>query len=74
MAIGMVGIMAGLLALLVAALLWKGNRVGWFLVMLFLVLTAASGILLFPYGLILVPVAVLFLWYFLKTNVRMFFK
>ncbi|MDR0791444.1 MAG: hypothetical protein LBE47_02775 [Methanomassiliicoccaceae archaeon] len=73
-AAGYVGIAVGLLAVVVAVLLWKGNKLGWFLVMLYLVLLLIWMVLsLGWYGLIVLIVVVLLIWYFLSANVKAFF-
>jgi hypothetical protein len=72
-ALGAISIIVGLIALVVAYLLWKGISLGWFLALIFLGINAILGILSFPAGLLILIVTVLLIWYFLRPNVREFF-
>ena len=73
-AAGGVMIIVGIVALIAFFLLKNGNKIGWFLAMIFLVLNAISGILAFPTGLLTLVITVLLIWYFMRPNVRAFFS
>jgi hypothetical protein len=70
---GWSAIALGLITLIMVIFLWKGSKIGWFLVILFLIINLITGILAFPAGLILLLIVIFFLWYFFKPNVRKFF-
>ncbi|MCL1984194.1 MAG: hypothetical protein FWG58_02190 [Methanomassiliicoccaceae archaeon] len=70
---GGVMLIVGIVALIAFFLLKNGNKIGWFLAMIFLILNAISGILAFPAGLLTLVITVLLIWYFLRPNVREFF-
>jgi len=72
-ALGVVAVIIGLLVLVIFYFLWKGVKIGWYLVMIFLVLNAILGILSFPLGIVSLVLTILLIWYFMRPNVRAFF-
>ncbi|MDR0335264.1 MAG: hypothetical protein LBH69_05215 [Methanomassiliicoccaceae archaeon] len=69
----MLTLIIGILVLASAYMLWKGIKLGWYLALIVLVLTAIEGLLALWGGLLLLIVAVLLIWYFFRPNVRAFF-
>jgi lysylphosphatidylglycerol synthetase-like protein (DUF2156 family) len=72
-AVGVLTLIIGILVLASAYMLWKGIKLGWYLALIVLVLTAIEGLLALWGGLLLLIVAVLLIWYFFRPNVRAFF-
>jgi len=72
-AMGAIALIFGLLALLVSYLLWKGNKLGWYLVFVVLILNAIFGILALPAGLVEIVITIFLIWYFLRPKVRAYF-
>jgi hypothetical protein len=67
----------GLLLLFAVWLLWSGKAIGWYLVMVILVLDIVFGVYSLATGdftgLFGFAIAVFLAWYFLRPNVRAFF-
>jgi len=63
----------GLLTLIVAFLLWTGNKIGWYLAIIVLALNAISSIFQLPTGVVTIIVMVILIWYFFRPNVKEFY-
>ena len=72
-AAGVVAIITGIVALVVFFLLKNGNKLGWYLVMIFLILNAVFGLVFGGFGLLALIITIFLVWYFLRPNVRAFF-
>ncbi|MDR2866088.1 MAG: hypothetical protein LBV13_01590 [Methanomassiliicoccaceae archaeon] len=72
-AIGAIALIAGLIALVVTYMLWKGIKLGWYLVMVYLIILVIFGILSLPAGILSLIVVIVLIWYFFRPNVKEFF-
>ena len=73
-AMGAFSMIVGVLILILSYLLWKGIRIGWYLILILLAVYAIlAALTLFPYGLILTVVIIVLIWYFLRPDVKGFF-
>jgi len=73
LSLGAAFIILCVLTLLVSYLLWNGKSIGWYLVMVYLVIVAIVGIFALPVGILNLLITVLLIWYFFRPNVREFF-
>jgi hypothetical protein len=73
LAIGVWMIILGLLTLVVVYFLWNGKKIGWYLVMIYLVINAITGIISLPGGILNLLLTIVLIWYFFRPNVREFF-
>jgi len=72
-ALGVGCLIVGLLAFIVAYLLMKGIKLGWYLAVIFLIINAVIGILSLPAGILGLILTVVLIWYFFRPRVRAFF-
>ena len=72
-ALGVYSAVVGLLTLVVAFLLWTGNKLGWYLAIVVLILNAVSSIFQLPTGALTLVVMIILIWYFFRPNVKEFY-
>ena len=73
-AMGVFSVAMCIVVLALVYFLWKGVRIGWYFALILLTVYGILGaITFFPYGLALTAVMIIFIWYFLRPNVREFF-
>lgn len=72
-ALGVYSVIVGLLTLVVVFLLWTGNKLGWYLAIILLVLNAIQGIISLPTGILTLIIMAILIWYFFRPNVKEYF-
>jgi len=73
LALGAFTVFVALLTLVVVFLLWTGNKIGWYLAIVILVLNGVSAILQLPTGILTIVIMVILVWYFFRPNVKQYF-
>ena len=73
-ALGIIMIVAGLFALIVATAFLKGWTIAWYLGLILHALSVIGGIITFPVGVLSMLVSLVIIYYLFRPHVKEFFK